>query len=190
MPRVETFNREQVLEAAMQTFWAHGYQATSMQQLVDATGLNRSSLYNSFGDKMDLYKASLKHYMNGTQQQFTAAIEQAAHPLEAIRNIFYMFLPEIQTDSRGCMSMSCKSELNADVSIKAFLENTQEQSLLMFEKLVRDGQESGVINKDKSSREYAWHVFNAFQGYRMTGILVKDINVLKGIIDLNLSVLE
>ena len=93
-------------------------------------------------------------------------------------------------DSRGCMGMSCKSEMSSDLSIKYFLENNQEQTLILFEKLVANGQQSGAINKNQEAREYAWHIYNSFQGYRMTGILVKDKNVLKGIIDNSLKILE
>ena len=62
MPRVEIFNRDEVLEKAVRLFHNKGYNATSMQDLVDATGLNRSSIYNSFGSKKELYQQSLRAY--------------------------------------------------------------------------------------------------------------------------------
>lgn len=190
MPRVESFDRTAVLQDAMKVFWANGYNATSMQDLVNATGLNRSSLYNSFGDKMDLYRASLKEYTGNTQQQLQCAISKADNPLEAIRAIFENFLPEIVNESKGCMGMSCKSEMSGELSIKHFLENNQEQTMTMFEKLVASGQQSGVINTDQSARDYAWHIYNSFQGYRMTGILVNDEAVLRNIINNSLKILE
>ena len=49
MPKLETFDKVQVIDKAMYLFHAKGYHLTSMQDLVDATGLNRSSIYNSFG---------------------------------------------------------------------------------------------------------------------------------------------
>ena len=190
MPRVESFDRDVVLQNAMQVFWANGFNATSMQQLVDATGLNRSSLYNSFGDKMELYRAALKEYAGDTQQQIQCAIGKAENPLAAIRAVFENFLPEIMNDSKGCMGMSCKSEMSGDLSIKNFLENNQEQTLTLFEKLVANGQSSRVINKNQDARDYAWHIYNSFQGYRMTGILVKDEMILKSIINNSLKILE
>ena len=62
MPKVETFNKEQVLNNVIRLFHEKGYNATSMQDLVDATGLNRSSIYNSFGSKKELFQESLKTY--------------------------------------------------------------------------------------------------------------------------------
>ncbi|MGB5980777.1 MAG: TetR/AcrR family transcriptional regulator [Nonlabens sp.] len=190
MPRVETFNRDLVLQNIMQVFWKKGYNGTSMQDLVNASNLNRSSLYNSFGDKMQLYKLALTTYMEGTGLQFEEVLNKSHNALETIRNIFYSFLPEIATDSRGCMGMNCKAEMASDSNIKVWLENTQEQTLTLFQKLVKDGQNQGVINKNQDCRTYAWHVFNAFQGFRMTGILEKDEKVLKSIIHNSLKILE
>ncbi len=190
MPRVESFNRDTVLDGAMQVFWKHGFNGTSMQQLVEATGLNRSSLYNSFGDKMALYQAALKQYAGITQHQLQQAIQQAKNPLEALRNIFLTFLPEIVRENKGCMGMSCKNEMAGELSIKRFLEHNQSQTLQLFEKLIQSGQDQQVINKEQSAQNYAWHVYNSFQGYRMTGILVKDENILRGIIDNSLKNLE
>ena len=62
MPRTEDFNREEVLGKAKGHLWLKGFNGTSMQDLVDVTGLNRSSIYNSFGSKMELYLQSLKKY--------------------------------------------------------------------------------------------------------------------------------
>ncbi len=190
MPRVENFDRPTVLKNVMNVFWDYGYNATSMQQLVEATGLNRSSLYNSFGDKMDLYKAALKEYAGLTQEQLQVAISKATNELEALRNIFENFLPEIVQKSKACMGMSCKSEMSGEESIKYFLENNQAQTIALFEQLITRGQQQGVINTKQPASAYAWHVYNSFQGYRMTGILVQDEQILKGIINNSLQLLE
>lgn len=190
MPRIETFNREQVLQNAMQVFWERGYNATSMQDLVDATRLNRSSIYNSFGGKMELYQASLNKYLEDTQTQFATILNSDKNPFDKIRSIFESFLPEIYHDSRGCMSMNCKSEMSSNEDLRKWLEITQEQTLTMFQQLIQEGQNQGDINKNQSCRVYAWNVFNSFQGFRMTGILEKQTGVLKSIIDNSLSILK
>ncbi|NHF60388.1 TetR/AcrR family transcriptional regulator [Flavobacteriaceae bacterium TP-CH-4] len=193
MPRIEEFDRESVLKNAMNVFWEKGYNGTSMQDLVDATGLNRSSLYNSFGSKLELYQDTLKHYQKETGGMFQKALVKAKNPLEAIRLIFESFLPEIISDekSKGCYSMNCKAEMgNQDKNIRQWLLNTQEQSLQLFQNLIKSGQEQGIINKRLDCRTYAYYVFNTFQGFRMTGILVKDRTVLKGIIEQTIDLLK
>lgn len=192
MPRIEEFDKESVLRKAMNVFWEKGYNGTSMQDLVDATGLNRSSIYNSFGSKLELYQNTLSHYQKETGGMFQKALLKASDPLEAIRLIFEGFLPEIlnDDDGKGCFSMNCKAEMgNQDSDIKKWLLDTQEHTLSTFQGLIRDGQEQGVINKNQDSLSYAYLIFSAFQGFRMTGILVKDRIVLQQIIDNTLRVI-
>lgn len=192
MPRIEEFDKLSVLKQAMNVFWEKGYNGTSMQDLVDATGLNRSSIYNSFGSKLELYQNTLSHYQKETGGMFQRALLKASNPLEAIRMIFEGFLPEIlgDTKSKGCFSMNCKAEMgNQHNDIRKWLLDTQEHTLSTFQGLIRDGQEQGVINKDQDCRSYAYFIFNAFQGFRMTGILVKDKVVLQRIIDQTIDML-
>ncbi|TKB50560.1 TetR/AcrR family transcriptional regulator [Ferrimonas sediminicola] len=63
MARQCSFDREEVLERAMELFWTRGYEATSVANLVEHLGINRFSLYNSFGDKKRLYHLCLRHYL-------------------------------------------------------------------------------------------------------------------------------
>ena len=65
MGRRKTFSREEVLEKAMPLFWKHGFADTSLQDLEQATGVNKSGLYSEFRDKEDLFLACLRHYLEG-----------------------------------------------------------------------------------------------------------------------------
>lgn len=62
--RTKDFEPDDVADAAMQVFWRRGYAATSVQDLVDGTGLGRGSLYNAFGSKQGLYEAALRAITN------------------------------------------------------------------------------------------------------------------------------
>ena len=63
MGRPKSFSREEVLEKAMPVFWKHGFADTSLQDLEQATGVNKSGLYSEFRDKEDLFLACLRHYL-------------------------------------------------------------------------------------------------------------------------------
>src|SRR5277367_4103236 len=65
MGRPKSFSREQVLEKAMPVFWKHGFSDTSLQELEQATGVNKSGLYTEFRDKEDLFVGCLRHYLEG-----------------------------------------------------------------------------------------------------------------------------
>ncbi len=192
MPRIEEFDRETVLLKAMNVFWDKGYNGTSMQDLAEVTGLNRSSIYNSFGSKLELYQETLKHYQKNGNARFQKALVRAENPLHAIRLIFESFLPEIIGDDRGkgCFSMNCKAEMgNQNQDLKKWLLDTQENTLDVFQDLIADGQEQGTINKKQDSKTYAYYIFNAFQGFRMTGILIKDKKILQQIINNSIQVI-
>jgi TetR/AcrR family transcriptional repressor of nem operon len=62
MAGVKQFDRDAVLDRAMAVFWQRGYEATSIQDLVEATGIKRGSIYGTFGDKQGLFSAVLDHY--------------------------------------------------------------------------------------------------------------------------------
>ncbi len=64
MPRSKQFKPEQALSSAMSAFWRHGYEATSMEDLMDCMGIGRASIYNAFGNKRALFLAALEHYVS------------------------------------------------------------------------------------------------------------------------------
>ena len=107
MPRVEDFNRADVIEKAKEVFWKKGYEATSMQDLVDAMGLNRSSIYNSFGGKMELYRESIRTYQKETNAYLRDALV-AGDPMEALESLFENAIQSIvlDKDNKGCFNMN------------------------------------------------------------------------------------
>jgi AcrR family transcriptional regulator len=64
MGRLKNFNRDDVLDEAIQLFWKKGYSDTSLSDLEKATGVNKSGLYSEFKDKDDIFLESLKRYQN------------------------------------------------------------------------------------------------------------------------------
>lgn len=185
MPRSEDFNREQVLDKAKNAFWMKGYNGTSMQDLVDATGLNRSSIYNSFGSKMELYQQSLKQYQSESSTIFDKAKQQDRTAIETIGLVFVYALEDILGDQerKGCMLINCHTEMgNQDEQLKALFSANQERLVEIFEDLVKQGQEDGSIRKTEKSDLLAYYLVNGFQGLRITGMNSTDPKVLKSII--------
>lgn len=185
MPKVETFDKNLVIKKATEVFHSKGYNATSMQDLVDATGLNRSSIYNSFENKHNLYLECLSSYQNHYKDQLTDKILKASNSIEAINNLFDLYLNYILEDEnkKGCMIVNCKSEMaNQDKSITHFLIKNQNLMLDLLEDIVSKGQKELSINNKCTSKEYAIYLFSSIQGFRMTGILIKNKHELQSII--------
>jgi TetR/AcrR family transcriptional repressor of nem operon len=102
------FDRDDVLEAALQTFWRKGYEATTLPDLLKATGLARQSLYNSFGDKHALFLASLRRYDNLQLGKMEATL--AKGPVRAaLRSIFETALAS--AGECGCFLLNSAAEL-------------------------------------------------------------------------------
>ena len=86
MARSVEFNECEIIEKAMNVFWEKGYHATSMQDLVDAMQINRSSLYNTIGDKHCLFMKCVSSYaeagMEETRQKVAKEKSCCSHPAE------------------------------------------------------------------------------------------------------------
>ncbi len=192
MPKTETFNRKEVLQKATQIFHKKGYNGTSMQDLVDATSLNRSSIYNSFGSKLNMFLEVLSFYQSYHNTNFSQGIANSYNATEAIETIFELNLNEILNDEdrKGCMIVNCKSEMvNQEPSIKSFMEKNQDRMIAMLEDIVYKGQMEKVFNHKQTASQYALYLFSSIQGLRMTGILNKNNEDLKNLINTVLKVL-
>lgn len=192
MPRAEDFDRAVVVGKAKEVFWQKGYEATSMQDLVDAMGLNRSSIYNSFGGKMDLYRESIRTYQRESNTYLREALLDG-DPMESLELLFSQAIDDIisDTENKGCFNLSCRMEMaERDHAIKDWLKGAEEHNLDLFSGIIRSGQEKGSINKDRSAQEYALYLLSGFQGLRLSGILNKDRKQLAGIADTLLSQLR
>lgn len=113
MPRSKQFDPDEALAKAMGVFWTQGYEATSMQDLVDAMGINRFSLYEEFGDKHSLYLAALDSYMASVSGVGLEALEAAEDGASAIRRYFADQVERMagEGDGVGCMLVNCSAEL-------------------------------------------------------------------------------
>lgn len=85
MARPREFDETDVLDRALKAFWARGFDATSVDDLATATGLGKASLYGAFGDKEQLFRRVLQHYLQRTQAQTDDATQHlsARKALEA-----------------------------------------------------------------------------------------------------------
>lgn len=192
MPKVETFNREYVLHKATEVFHKNGYNGTSMQDLVDATDLNRSSIYNSFGCKLQLFISVLSHYQKKSNQRFRKGLSTTYNATDQIEVVFDLTLIDIleDKDKKGCLIVNCKSEMaNHEPVIKSFVEKNQDQMLALLADIVSKGQMEKIFNKEQSANQYALFLYTSIQGLRMTGILNKNEIELKRIIKTILKVL-
>ncbi|MFG1947074.1 TetR/AcrR family transcriptional regulator [Nonomuraea sp. NPDC048826] len=109
MARPRTFEEEQAVEAAMRAFWAAGYEATSTQDLCAATGLGRSSVYNAFESKRELFAKALRRYMEQMDAQLSELLESELPIREKVRLLLWDAVDH--PDPAGCMVVNTLVEL-------------------------------------------------------------------------------
>ncbi len=173
MPKSVTFDRERVIEDVMELFWKKGYNGTSMQDLVDVTGLNRSSFYNSFGDKFSLFKEALEHYELKQQEMIQRYFNKAFSPKEALMSLFTGISLDIRCgNQKGCMLSKCTSELaEQDDRVKEFLISNKDYVVGLFEGLIKEAQNHGQMAAERDAKAIALYLFVSLHGLRVTSML-------------------
>lgn len=114
MARRKEFSPEEALDRAMDLFWRRGYGASSLQDLVDHVGVNRQSLYDTFGDKHDLFLATLDRYFDVSVREHFKILDEPGSALGAIRRFFQSLVKLGGTDAakKGCMVVNSAVELS------------------------------------------------------------------------------
>ena len=171
MARPREFDADTVLESATRVFWTRGFDNTSLDDLCEATGLNRSSLYAAFGAKRDLYLSALARYEDGSSARIAAALDG-----KPIRKGVKAFLDAL-IDSivagpgrRGCFIGNCAAELaRLDRGAAARVR----RSLARIEAAFRDGlagaQARGELPPGSNSAVLARFLTASIQGLRLVG---------------------
>ena len=88
MARPREFDEEEVVQRAMDVFWLHGYEAASLTDILDATGLAKGSLYKAFGDKKQLFMLALDAYLDNANNRLVDVAESSASGRKALDEIF------------------------------------------------------------------------------------------------------
>lgn len=167
--RPQEFDRGQVLDRAMKVFWQRGYTGTSVQDLVDATGLGRSSLYNAFGSKRELYEEALRRYQELRAAEMALLFEEGSYK-ERVRRLLMTYVEEELQDDQGlgCMITKAAVEFSGrDEQIGLMVMQNLHSLEMSLYALFNQAQQRGEMAADKDVRALARFVLNAIQGLRV-----------------------
>ncbi len=111
--RPREFDQDEVLDRLLEIFWAQGFEATSITDLVEATGLNKSSLYNSFGSKEGLFAAAVERYVDMRSSTLIALARDGTQGLDDILDLLDLQETEITSERghMGCLVVNTSTEL-------------------------------------------------------------------------------
>lgn len=192
MARPREFDEEAVLDAAMQCFWAQGYEATSVKDLIESTGLTAASLYNAYGDKRAMFRTALARYI---ETSIGARLRRCEilPPREAIRSFFDDILRRSLRDRecKGCMLVNSALEIAPhDPEFRETIVETLKRLEAFFLDCVEKGQANGTITPSQPAIGLARHLLGVLMGVRVLARVRPERRLLEDVITAALTLLE
>jgi TetR/AcrR family transcriptional regulator, transcriptional repressor for nem operon len=168
MVRPRTFNEDDVVAAGRDVFWSKGYAATSIDDLTEATGLGRGSLYGAFGDKRTMFMLGLNEYCSGVTEGFRADLRDSAPPaydrlVAHLRNRRESVAAD--TKRRGCLMAKSAAELAAaDADVSKLVKQTLDGWLGELTATIAAAQDDGDLAPEANPRDLASLLLTVIRG--------------------------
>ncbi len=183
MPRLKEFDPGEALDRAMALFWEKGYRATSIQDLVERMGINRFSIYDTFGDKRALFAAAIDLYLERRTALLLGILENPNQGLEAIEG-YFRALAEAMTSPegrRGCLVQNATLELThgeGDLTDRLLAINRRIETA--FYGALRRARRQGELREGHNLRDRARFLFAVSQGMIVMAKASDDGNGIAG----------
>ena len=154
MGRNKEFNYEQKLDIALELFWTQGYHVTSITDLEREMGINRSSIYPTYGDKKALLLKCLTKYLKAKVAEY-AGISGRDHSdaVEDLRRIFRLSVDQSIKEGRTCLAVKMAFEIAlSDEDIRGVLLSNEKKIEEIYLKVLKKGQEKGSVKADLNAK--------------------------------------
>jgi TetR/AcrR family transcriptional repressor of nem operon len=193
MARLKEFDEQRAIDAAVDRFWARGYEATSVRDLADSMGIGGTSLYNAYGDKRALFTKSLERYANRSMRERIARLEERHRPKQAIR----AFLAEIidrslkDPDRRGCLLVNSALDVAPhDARIGRVVAGYLDEIRAFFRRSLEAAREAGQVPRTLDPDEVSGHLLGVVLGIRVLARTGAKRRLLEGVARPALDLLE
>ena len=170
MPKTVMFDIEHVLTGAMHVFWSHGYRATTMRALADATGIGSGSIYNTFGGKRGLFLEALRHYDRVYREVPLSELVDWPSPRQAVIAVFEGAVAAVLEDGSqdGCMEVNIALELSPhDEEVAIVVARAFAGMEVFLRDAIERGQACGEISGEKDPGATARALLALFLGLRV-----------------------
>ena len=193
MARPKEFDSDEALHKAMEVFWSRGYEAASIQDLVKHMGINRQSLYDTFGDKHALYLQALDRYREVEGRKLFDLLERPGSVKKTLRLLFEGVIEKALCDRqrRGCFMGNAVSELAGRCKETAARtgSNMTTTEAAFYRTLLR-GKNEGELTHVRDLRAVARFLYSSMQGLMLTAKATQDRKTLEDVVKVTLSVLD
>ena len=176
MARNIGFDEERAIQKAMEVFWRKGYSGTSMRDLTDAMQINSSSLYNTIGDKHQLFVRCISNYIHSRMDEARAQAATVKSPLKGLISLINNCVNTILYSDNHCMAIKTTFELAAtDPEIKALLKEDNDFTYGFILDLIERAIERKEIGSDNADAETMTNfMISAFTGWHESYIIHHD----------------
>ncbi|NUW35031.1 TetR/AcrR family transcriptional regulator [Nonomuraea sp. SMC257] len=192
MARTKEFDPDAAVDKAMEMFWANGYAATTPQQLVEALGIGRGSLYNAFTSKRALYERALRRYYERETTRLLQVLDGPGPARERLRTALELLVAAAVDgrERRGCMVTNAAVELaDRDEVIAHLVRRTFERQEAAFRSTIEEGQRDGDISADRDAAALAAFFLTTINGIQVLAKADPDPRRLSRLAETALSVL-
>lgn len=192
LTRPREYNRESVLDAVTRLFWKKGYEATSINDIVKFTGINKHSLYNDFGDKEKLFLSCADNYVKTATDSVENVLLRQPLSLSNIEDFFNN--RSNYADSKDCIGCFLVNAITDQAALSTKARNKVEKLLSGYQQLFYNclvaAQASGEISKDKDCNVLAQYLSCILNGLMISGRMKTSKSSLPAMTDMALSMLR
>jgi len=175
MARSVEFNEEEAIQKAMVVFWEKGYNGASLRELTDAMKINSSSLYNTIGDKYELFVRCVKYYTDTRKKDLDQRLKSSRSSFEVLVNYINDSVESIIGKDISCMAIKTAFELApSDQRVKDILKADSEYAYRFLHSLISRAIKEGKISKEEDPELLADYFISTWTGWNESYILHKD----------------
>jgi TetR/AcrR family transcriptional regulator, transcriptional repressor for nem operon len=193
MARPKEFDPEQALNTAMEVFWRRGYEATSIEDLTTSMGINRGSLYDTFGGKQELFLACMDRYCHGMLANRLPMLNQPGPALETIRIFIQMMLEFALSypERKGCLIANTVMEMGPrEKEIGSRTAKAMGDLEEAFFKALMRARDQGELKNSKDPRSLARFLTTMMQGVIVMLKAGAPADALRDTVRTGLSILD
>lgn len=193
MARQKEFNRKNALISAMKIFWDKSYTGTSIEDLTEVMGISRSSLYDTFGDKKEIFIEALTLYIELTGQKRAGILDKAASVWQGIDSYLHGVVNFVLDENMpgGCFITNSLASFGimdgqTDSILKKDLENQESDLCRLLEK----GKKTGEIRPDTDILALSRYFTGLVRGLTVIARVRKDRKILEAVVNEGIKILD
>ena len=180
MARFVEFDEDRAIQRAMEVFWKKGYKGSSLRDLTSAMRINPSSLYNTLGDKHELFVRCLQHYTKAREQDYQEREVSSESPLRVLTRYINDLVREITTGTSSCMAIKAAFEVaDKDKRVQNILKADSDAAYRFVCSLLTKAATRGEISREEDPALLTDYLISTYIGWYESFILYRDADKIK-----------